>query len=320
MNSRIKVNISEIVDGIKAGDTRILSRTISIIENDYVESEEILKKIFPLATGDYRIGITGPPGAGKSTLVSKLVKCYRKQNKRIGIIAVDPTSPFSGGAVLGDRIRMSEVITDPGIFIRSMATRGSTGGLSRTAQEVADIMSASGMEIIIFETVGVGQVELDVARASDTTLVLLVPESGDSIQAMKAGLMEIADIFVINKADREGAEKLKIELETMLQLRVDKDGWNIPIIKTIANEEKGIEELIFEINEHLNFLNKTGTLKNKRYHRIINLIYNYVRQKLEQDFWNIDRINLLNDRIIDIMNHNLSIQDLVQELQNNEKI
>lgn len=308
--------IDKIIEGLKTNNYRMLSRAISMIENRSKESEEILDRIFEFKSSDYRIGVTGPPGAGKSTLVASLVKLYREKEHKVGIIAVDPTSPFSGGAVLGDRIRMNEVITDPGIFIRSMATRGSLGGLSKTAQEVADLMSAGGMDIIIFETVGVGQMELDVARASDTTLVLLVPESGDSIQAMKAGLMEIADIFVINKADRDGAERMLVEIETMLQLRTPQDDWKIPIHKTIANQAKGIHELFTTMNKHSKYLSESGLLERNRYSRIKELIEQLVRERLENDFWNENRKKMLNDNLEEIINHKKSLYAIIHDLHN----
>ena len=293
---------------------RDLARAISLVENESPDAERILTEVFRYTGSAYRIGVTGPPGAGKSTLVSQLVKNYRQQNIKIGIIAVDPTSPYSGGALLGDRIRMIDLINDPGVFIRSMATRGSLGGLSNKAQDVADLMDAAGMELIIFETVGVGQGELDVAKATDSTLVVLVPESGDSIQAMKAGLMEIADIFVLNKSDRDGAEKMKIELEMMLQLKAPNPDWAPPIIKTIANKGEGIEELQNVVDKHRSVIQKKGILKDKRTQRTREKIKELIKLKLEQEFWTKDRTNILEQQLPHVLNQELSPYKLSERL------
>jgi LAO/AO transport system kinase len=311
--------IDEIIKGLDRGDIRVLSRAISLVEDGHEASDNILNQTFKKSGASYRIGITGPPGAGKSTIVSKLVKSFRNEGKKIGIVAVDPTSPFSGGAVLGDRIRMNELSGDEGVFIRSMATRGSLGGLVNTAQEVADLMTAAGFELIVFETVGVGQGELDVAQASDSTIVVLVPESGDSIQAMKAGLMEIADIYVINKADREGAERMKIELEMMLQLRFNKEKWTPPIIKTIAQNGEGISELVWHINIHSEHLQKLGYLRSKRSRRLQEKIKLMILEELEENFWTTKRTEYITDALPQLMERKITPRDVISKLKTIKK-
>ncbi|NIN00090.1 MAG: methylmalonyl Co-A mutase-associated GTPase MeaB [candidate division Zixibacteria bacterium] len=236
------------------GDRTALSKVISYVENQSPDYRKVLAQLYPKTGKAYRVGFTGPPGAGKSTIVDKLTSLLVKDENRVGIIAVDPTSPFTGGALLGDRIRMQDLTSQKGVFIRSMATRGSYGGLATSTKDVALVMDAFGKNYILIETVGVGQVELDVVNACDTTVVVLVPESGDSIQAMKAGLMEIADIFVVNKADREGANRIVTELDMILDIRREKGDWEYPIVSTEAVNNKGIDLLLSRITEHKNFI------------------------------------------------------------------
>ncbi|MFI5111574.1 MAG: methylmalonyl Co-A mutase-associated GTPase MeaB [Terriglobales bacterium] len=247
-------NIKNWVSRIRSGDPRALARAITTVENRAPESTELLKALFP-HTGQARIiGLTGAPGAGKSTLVDQLAKEYRKQNKTVGIIAVDPTSPYTGGAILGDRIRMGSHYADPGIYIRSMATRGSLGGLAGTTSDVAAVLDASGRDLVLIETVGVGQDEVDIVRLAEITVVMLVPGMGDDVQTIKAGIMEIADVFVINKSDREGAERVEREIRAMQSLSTRSDNWTPPIVKTVASDGQGVPELAKAIASYEEFL------------------------------------------------------------------
>lgn len=279
----------DIAEGVLSGSRRALSRAITIVENEYDDAVEIMQKLYQHTGRAHVIGITGPPGAGKSTLTDKLAKYYRQQGKTVGIIAIDPTSPYSGGAILGDRIRMNELATDPGVFIRSMATRGSLGGLSQKTADVVKVFDAFGTNIIIVETVGVGQSEVDIVKAADSTIVVLVPGLGDDIQAIKAGILEIGDLFVINKADREGADRLNLEIEMMLELNSEKVSWRPPIKRTQASSGEGISELAVSIEEHINYLNDSGEMikrrtqrtKNELLTRIDDQIGRYVLQKIE---------------------------------------
>jgi len=242
------------VERIRAGELRALARAISAIEDHAPESVELLKALFPHSGKARVIGLTGAPGSGKSTLVDQLAREYRKLGRTIGIIAVDPTSPYTGGAILGDRIRMQAHHADSGIYIRSMATRGFLGGLARATADVATVLDASGKDLILVETVGVGQDEVDIVRLADATIVILVPGMGDDVQTIKAGIMEIADIFVINKSDREGAERVEREIRAMQTLATRPDKWSPPIVKTVATEGTGIPELVAAIAEHEQYL------------------------------------------------------------------
>jgi LAO/AO transport system kinase len=258
---RLSHTFQPLIEQLRSGDPRSLARAISIVENRSPGWAELLKALFP-QTGRARIlGLTGAPGAGKSTLVDQLARHYRKQNRTVGIIAVDPTSPYTGGAILGDRIRMQDHFSDPGIYIRSMATRGSLGGLARATADVATVMDASGRDLIMIETVGVGQDEVDIVRLADVTVVILVPGMGDDVQSIKAGIMEIADIFVINKSDREGAERVEREIRALQSLAIRSDHfrgdhWTPPIVKTVASDGTGIGELVAAIAEYEAYLQK----------------------------------------------------------------
>jgi LAO/AO transport system kinase len=252
-----------LIDKLRSGDARTLARAISTVENRAAGSSELLKALFPHSGKARIIGLTGPPGAGKSTLVDHLARLYRKENRTVGIIAVDPTSPYTGGAILGDRIRMQEHFSDPGIYIRSMATRGSLGGLARTTADVATVLDASGRDLVMIETVGVGQDEVDIVRLVDVTVVILVPGMGDDVQTIKAGIMEIADIFVINKSDRDGAERVEREIRALQSLAARHDGWTPPIVKTVASEGTGVEELAAAIADYENYLKKENLAMKK---------------------------------------------------------
>jgi LAO/AO transport system kinase len=262
--THLNAEIQQWVKQLRAGDPRILARAISTVENHTPGSLDLLKALFPHTGKTRTIGLTGAPGAGKSTLVDQLAHHYRKENRTVGIIAVDPTSPYTGGAILGDRIRMQEHFSDPGIYIRSMATRGSLGGLARTTADVSMVLDASGRDIVMIETVGVGQDEVDIVRVADITIVILVPGMGDDVQSIKAGIMEIADIFVINKSDHEGAERVEREIRALQSLAIRADNWTPPIIKTVATEGKGITALASAISDYESYLQKHGLLLHHR--------------------------------------------------------
>ena len=268
------------VQSILAGDLRALARAITAVENSEPQADELLKQLFPHSGRALVVGITGSPGAGKSTLVDRMAAAYRRQEKTVGIIAVDPSSPFSGGAILGDRIRMQGHSSDPGIYIRSMATRGSLGGLARATVDVATLLDAAGRDVVVVETVGVGQDEVDIVKLADVTVVLLVPGMGDDVQTIKAGLMEIADIFAINKADRTGSDRLEAELHALLAISQRDDGWAPVVLKTVATEGTGVEELLATIERYREFLNGAGLAQQKGRHNWRQRLLALLRERL----------------------------------------
>jgi LAO/AO transport system kinase len=281
------------IEHLRAGDPRALARAISVVENRSPGWSELLKAIFPYSGHARILGLTGPPGAGKSTLVDQLARHYRKEGQTIGIIAVDPTSPYTGGAILGDRIRMQEHSSDAGIYIRSMATRGSLGGLARTTADVSTILDASGRDLIMIETVGVGQDEVDIVRLADITVVILVPGMGDDVQSIKAGIMEIADIFVINKSDREGAERVEREIRALQSLAVRTDNWTPPIVKTVATDGTGIPELAAAIRDYQAHLQRE------------NLV---LKRNIEN--WQARLVEMLRDAMLEKARHQLGDREM----------
>ncbi|MBI4720364.1 MAG: methylmalonyl Co-A mutase-associated GTPase MeaB [Chitinivibrionia bacterium] len=273
-----------------SGDPLAASRLMSIVERGAEEGEAVLDAIFPKVGRAYRIGVTGLTGAGKSSLINKLSCSYRREVERVGVVAVDPTSPFSGGALLGDRIRMSDARGDAGIFIRSVASRGSETGLSACANELADVLDAFGSDVIFLETIGVGQLEYKVRFSVHTTLVVLVPEAGDDIQSLKSGLMEIGDVFIVNKADRAHGDRYADDLRSMLELRRPAQGWRPLVVPTVAVKGGGIPELVDAIGRHKSFLERNGGIEQKRIEALRNRIAMVAEEKLKDLFWNDRRI------------------------------
>jgi LAO/AO transport system kinase len=330
-----------VLDGLARGDTAALARAISLVENQREGFEKVLAALHGKVgkPGSQRIGITGPPGAGKSTLTEQLVRAYRERGLKVAVIAVDPTSPFTGGALLGDRIRMESVSLDPGVFIRSMATRGAQGGLATTTEEVADVLEAFGFDRILIETVGVGQTELDVAATAETTVLVLVPESGDGIQTLKAGVMEIAELYVINKSDRPGADKLRQEVEVMLGIRrgnafahitphhgtakggtgrqraASADAWDAPVLNTVASKGEGIAELVAALDQHHDYLASSGKLEERRKRRLAARTRAVVNRAIRQWVWDeTDAEQLLARRIDDVAAGTRSPYDVAAEV------
>lgn len=303
-----------LVHGIRDNDHGSISKAITIIENGQDGSESLLTKIYPDASKSLRLGITGPPGAGKSTITNALINILLENDKTVGVVAVDPSSPFSGGSLLGDRIRMNQYAWDDRVFVRSMGNQGDLGGLARRSQDVGDVLAASGKDCILYETVGVGQSEHDIVKAADLCMVVLVPESGDEIQMMKAGLIEIADLFVINKSDRNGANRLSSMLKNILHNFTKIGKLEPPVYNTIATEKVGINELFQGMMSHVELMSDTGHLEDRKLDRYRQRVMSLVRQNLENSFWTNRRVSLLNEMTDSIDQINKVPHAMAQEL------
>lgn len=307
---------SDLIDRLRSNNQRTLSRVISQIENNSDVNDEFFISIHEVSSSSLRIGVTGPPGAGKSTLVDQLIREYLAINKSVGVLAVDPTSPFTGGALLGDRVRMNHYEWNEDVFIRSMGSHGDLGGLARKAQEVGDVLAASGKEVIIFETVGVGQGEYEVAKAVDLTVVVLVPESGDEIQMMKAGLIEIADLFVINKSDREGAGRLGQLLKNALHSYAKPDLTEPPVFNTVATKQEGIKELFNGMQNLLDAMVSNDRLIQKKLDRYRNRVLNLVQERLLDEFWTREKRHQLEASIQALDSTRVAPHEVAQSLLN----
>jgi len=277
--------VKQLVNGVLKGDKQSIAKTITLIENNLPETQEVVSLLYPHTGKAHIIGVTGPTGAGKSTLIEKLVKQLRKNRKTVGVVAVDPTSPFTGGAFLGDRVRMQDLSTDEGVFIRSMATRGSLGGLAKATKDAVKVLDAAGKDAIIVETVGAGQTEVDIIKIAHTVVIVLAPGLGDDIQAIKAGIMEIGDVFVINKADRENADRAISDVEAMLEMNQEKKEWRPPVVKTTAITGEGVPELVDKINQHRSFL-KSGVLQKQYLQRAESELEEAIRLKITETVLN----------------------------------